>query len=90
MPPPELGLISSTPEEPLRAFVYSAPYGAYTLPFNLSGQPAITLPLHMTANGLPVGTQLIASTGREDQLLAIAAQLEQALPWAGRRPPVHD
>lgn len=89
LPPPELGLISSTPEDPLRAFVYSTPYGAYTLPFNLSGQPAITVPVHMTANGLPVGSQLVAPTGREDLLLAVAAQLEQALPWAGRRPPVY-
>jgi len=50
--------------------------------FNTTGQPAISLPLHRTAEGLPVGAQLVAGYGREDQLIAVAAQLEQAAPWA--------
>jgi amidase len=88
-PPPELGYLRSTPDEPLLAFVRSAPYGACTLPFNMSGQPAISLPLHWTADGLPIGVQLVSAYGREDLLLALAAQLEAAAPWAARRPPVH-
>jgi len=88
-PPPELGFITSTAEEPLRAFVRAAPYGVFTLPFNLSGQPAISLPLHWTADGLPVGVQLIAPYAREDLLLRVAAQVEQAVPWAGRQAPLH-
>src|SRR5262245_3744395 len=88
-PPPELGYLQPTREEPLAAFLRSAPYGACTLPFNMSGQPAISLPLHWTAGGLPVGVQLAAAYGREDLLLAVAAQLEEAAPWADRRPPVH-
>jgi amidase len=88
-PPPELGYLRSTGEEPLLAFLRSAPYGACTLPFNMSGQPAISLPLHWTAGGLPIGVQLVAASGREDLLLAVAAQLEEAAPWAGRRPPLH-
>jgi len=88
-PPPALGYLSSTPEEPLRAFMRSAPYGACTLPFNMSGQPAISLPLHWTSDGLPIGVQLAAAFGREDLLLAVAAQLEQAAPWSGRRPRLH-
>ncbi|MDG2111353.1 MAG: amidase [Actinomycetota bacterium] len=55
---------------------------------NLTGQPSISLPMHWTQDGLPMGAQLIARPGREDQLLAVAAQLEQAMPWAHRRPPI--
>src|SRR5262249_60989078 len=54
-PPPALGYLSSTPEEPLRAFMRSAPYGVCTLPFNMSGQPAISLPLHWPPDGWPIG-----------------------------------
>jgi len=88
-PPPALGTITSTPEEPLRAFVRAAPYGVFTLPFNLTGQPAVSLPLHWTRSGLPMGVQIVAAAGREDRLLQVARQLEAARPWADRRPPLH-
>jgi amidase len=88
-PPPEIGFITSTPEEPIRAFVRAAPFGVCTLPFNMSGQPAVSVPVHLTANGLPVGVQLIAPYAREDLLITAAAQLEQALPWGDRLPPLH-
>jgi amidase len=86
-PPPRLGELGSTREEPLRGFLRSAPFGAFTSAFNQTGQPAISLPLHWTASGLPVGAQLVAAYGREDLLLAVAAQLEGASPWRERRPP---
>jgi amidase len=89
LPPPEIGQLCSTPEEPLRALLLSAPYGACTLPFNLSGQPAVSLPLHWTADGLPVGVQVIAPYAREDLILQVATQLEHAAPWAQRIPPTH-
>ena len=57
-----------------------------TRPFNLTGQPAISLPLHETKDGMPVGMQFVANMGREDILIQIAAQLEQAMPWERRHP----
>jgi amidase len=86
-PPPLIGHLTSTPEEPLRALLRAAPFGMYTLPFNMSGQPAISLPGAFTADGLPLGVQLAAAYGREDLLLQVAAQLEQAQPIADRLPP---
>ncbi len=56
--------------------------------FNQTGQPAISLPLHWSAEGLPIGVQLAAPMGREDLLIRVASQLEQAAPWIDRKPPV--
>ena len=61
----------------------------YTSQFNGTGQPAISLPLHWSAEGLPIGVQFIGAFGREDVLLRLASQIESAVPWAHRRPPVH-
>jgi amidase len=54
--------------------------------FNQTGQPAISLPLHLTADGLPIGVQLAARYGEEATLIRIAAQLEAAHPWLGHKP----
>jgi amidase len=54
--------------------------------FNQTGQPAISLPLHTSSAGLPIGLQLAAAMGREDLLIRVAAQLEEAHPWSSRRP----
>jgi len=84
-PPPPLGHFAAPPENPLAGYLRAAPYGAFTMHFNVSGQPAISLPLHWTADGLPVGVQLVAPYAREDMLLEVAAELEEAVPWRGRR-----
>jgi len=86
-PPPELGWFTAAGPEEEDVRVTS--FIPYTAQFNLTGQPAISLPLHWTPGGLPVGVQLAAAYGREDILIRVASQLEQAAPWSERHPPVH-
>jgi amidase len=87
-PPPLLGEFDSPPDNPLHGLFRAAALVPFTPPFNVTGQPAISLPLHWNDAGLPIGVQLVAPYGREDVLIRVAAQLEQAQPWADRRPPV--
>jgi amidase len=63
-------------------------YVPFTAMFNITGQPAISLPLAWTDSGLPVGVQLVGRFADDATLLRLSAQLEQALPWADRVPPV--
>ncbi len=65
-------------------------YAAFTAVFNVTGQPAVSVPLHWTDDGLPVGTMLVGRPADEVTLLALAAQLEAAHPWAHRHPPSWD
>jgi len=60
----------------------------YTQLPNLTGLPAMSVPLHWSANGLPIGVHFVAPFGNEGVLLSLAAQLEKAAPWFDRRPPV--
>lgn len=84
-PPPPIGWLSDETEGLQRVIQILQ----FTAQFNISGQPAVSLPLHRTPSGLPVGVQVVAAYGREDLLLAVAAQLEAVAPWAQLRPPVH-
>jgi amidase len=86
-PPPELGWFTAEGPEAEGGRVVS--FIPFTAQFNMTGQPAVSLPLHWTAGGLPVGVQLVAAYGREDLLVRVASQLEQAAPWADRHPQVH-
>lgn len=85
-PPPPIGWLGDTTGNPGRRLRMLL---QYTSQFNITGQPAISLPIHLTADGLPVGVQLVAAYGREDLLIRIASQVEAAGLWAARRPSVH-
>jgi amidase len=85
-PPPPLGWLEPPGDTRLRGQRVAA-FMPFTAQFNVTGQPAVSLPLHVGGTGLPVGVQLVAAYAREDLLVRVAAQLEQAAPWRDRRPP---
>ena len=87
-PPPPLGTYDDSGDDPLDAFHRAWPPGAFTAIFNATGQPAISLPLHWTDDGLPVGVQLVAPFGREDLLIGSPPSSSRPQPWADGRPPV--
>ena len=89
-PPPEIGDVVGTREDPWRGMARASAFACFTAPFNVTGQPAMSVPLTWEASrNLPIGVQLVAPYAGEDLLVRVAAQLETARPWADRRPVVH-
>ena len=87
-PPPPLGSFDAPPDDPMQAMVRAGEYVPFTPICNFTGQPAMSVPLMWNADGLPVGTHFVGRFGDEATLFRLAAQLEQARPWSGKRPPV--
>lgn len=85
-PPPAVGAMRDD-EDPAADFEAQKAFTPWTSAWNVTGMPAVSLPLHWTADGLPVGVMLAARPAEEELLLALSAQVEAAAPWADRRPP---
>jgi amidase len=81
-----LGRINAAAPDPFAQLLDSGTLITFTLPFNATGMPAMSLPLGTTTDGLPVGVQIVAPFGREDVLFRLGSQLEAAAPWDARRP----
>jgi amidase len=84
-PAPRVAAFRDLP--PAEAFAAAAEYGAFTAAFNITGQPAASLPLGVTSDGLPIGVQLAGRMFADADVLAGSRELEQALPWNERRAP---
>ena len=84
--PLPIGTINTMAEDWVFEFQKAAQFTPFTVLWNVTGQPAISVPLYQGADGLPLGVQLAGKPLGEDTLLALAAQLEAALPWAERCP----
>ena len=88
-PPPKVGALAPKEGEPAMAWIDNAARWVPLTPvWNATGQPAISLPLHQSDAGLPIGVQLVGPPAGEELLLSLSAQLEEARPWVERRPGV--
>jgi amidase len=87
-PPLAIGVSANNPNDPMAPLKIAGEWMGFTAQFNTTGQPAISLPLHMSGDGLPVGVQLVGAYGREDILIRLAAQIETAAPWAHLTPSI--
>jgi amidase len=87
--PPEVGSVWAGADlDPVMPLFNCFPMAAFTAVWNVTGMPAISLPLGQSASGLPIGVQLVGGAWQDALLLRLAAQIEQAAPWSGRCPTV--
>jgi Asp-tRNA(Asn)/Glu-tRNA(Gln) amidotransferase A subunit family amidase len=85
-PPVPLGVLSLSPKSIEQYGRDVTEFGPYTALYNVTGQPSMSVPLHWSAEGLPIGVMFSARFGEDATLIRLASQLEKAKPWAGRRP----
>jgi len=86
LPPVPVGYFDEVP--PAENFERQKRFTPYTALYNVSGQPSVSLPLHWTPEGLPIGVMLAGRMGEEGTLISLSAQLEAARPWRDRHPPL--
>jgi amidase len=87
MPPVPVGWVRE-PDDPWEQYERAIEFTPFTAPANVAGLPAVSVPFTWTGDGLPVGVQLVASAAEEALLIRLSAQIEEAQPWAERRPPI--
>jgi amidase len=85
-PIPIGGLNPKEGEPPIKMLENAAEFVPFTPAWNVTGHPGISLPLHQSADGLPIGVQLVGPPAGEELLISLAAQIEEARPWLDRRP----
>jgi amidase len=88
-PPPGLGILNQSQGGAVEWWRFDCQFNPWNPIANMTGQPAMSVPLHWTADGLPVGSLVFGRFGGESALFRLAGQLEAARPWRGRRPPIH-
>jgi amidase len=89
VPPPKIEEILPTAGEPMKSLGATARLIALTFFCNVTGQPAMSVPLHWNGDDMPIGVQFAGRFGDEATLFRLAGQLEEARPWAAKLPPVH-
>ena len=88
-PPLEIGALNLDETDVMTGLAPILSYVPFTSVQNVTGQPAISLPLAWSKSGLPIGVQFVGRFGEEQMLLQLAAQIERAEPWSKKRPPVY-
>jgi amidase len=88
MLPRPVGWFTGGGDDPAADFERQKQFTPYTAMYNMTGQPAISLPLYWSEEGLPIGMMLVGRPGGDAALLSLAAQIEAALPWHARRPEI--
>ncbi len=89
IPPSKYGTFASTIEEPMKLLDVARSFNAFTRIQNLTGQPAMSVPLFWNEDNIPIGVQFAGRFGDEATLFRLASQLEQARPWSNKKPPIH-
>ena len=89
IPPTKLGAFEATPDDPQKWLHVALSMVAFTRTQNITGQPAMSVPLYWNEDNIPIGVQFAGRFGDEATLFRLAAQLEQARPWAEQKPPIH-
>jgi amidase len=90
IPPSKYGTFKSTTGEPMKMLDVASSFNLFTRVQNLTGQPAMSVPLFWNEENVPIGVQFAGRFGDEATLFRLAAQLEKARPWAVKKPPIHN